>query len=338
MNRFRARSLGLATCAALLMTLPEVGRALARPIVRVSALCPSGPDAVGSLGVGYPVSDIEANLGNARVYGESQPDYSGVSARWTATPGDIGAWRGVVAVAFTGDLDRHAQDLAGVVAKPEVLVVCRGGASQVDSDRIRNEISALMTSRSDRAFLSVSKNDDGVNVQLAGARRDLADQLLRQYPRGLSVILGRFAYPDASKTRNVETCPLLRDLPKSALVTWQRPKPVRVKVGGLALVPLTLRAIGRNGVRFTTPGPAVVVWPGTRVVVASAAGIASALPEDPGQPTINGRATITVGVSSFDTCDPALGWTLPKGRYELRSELRIGDQDTLTPAVPLIIE
>jgi hypothetical protein len=316
--------------------------------VRVVETCPTGKGSVGSDGVGARASDVEANLNDARAYGESQPKtFSGIGARWSDTTGDPDSWRGVVAVAFTNSLKRHALALAAMVTDPTAIVVCRGRFVRAETERINRELTEFLI-RGKGENASIVSTEDGIALTLPGHRRDLADTVLKRYPGALTITLGRFPYPKHTKAAGPATaeigrppdgspCPEVGEESSDAPPhEWGSPRTRRAAVGGSVETQLTLTTSRRSSLPWSGAIEGVVTKRGSLDVV----GFTALLLNDTAQSGTVSRSspsTIRVRVSSFETCDPALGYTLAAGSYDIRLALELDGHAVLTPGIPLVI-
>ena len=298
--------------------------------VRVSPSCPI-PESLLAAGPLFPVSVIEQNLGAARVYGESQPDaYSGYGAQWLGGTGS----QGVVFVAFTGELERHAAALSQLVSNPNAVVACRSRVSEKESNRIVAEIQA-------GGNLIANKTINGVDVQLRGNEEATAAQLRAKYADKVTITVGHFSYPEKTLTYD---CGVVPPTVSSKLLVLAKTVPVRVRSGDSSELSFRVTVRSRKGVAWSGGGEAVVTRPGQRIVVARSIG-ANGLGLRFGSLKYKSTASVD-SYFSTDSCDASLGFVLPKGRYELHYPAAIreypapipsGPPNAAMPPIPLIV-
>jgi hypothetical protein len=306
----------VAGAAAVGAALPQVSLAAtiqtqqAATSVRVSETCPVGIDAVGSTGQSYSVATIEQNLGTVGVYGDSQPDsYSAVKAEWATTGGDPRSdYSGVVVVAFTNDLQRHADALAKLVARPEAIVVCRGRSTNSEMRTILEEIGSKFT-----GVAGYGARFDIVEVQLFGTQLQVAKELFATYGTKIRIVLGWDTYPDPIKIADCGTVPPTVS-PK--LIQLKPGTLVRAKAGENFIqfkVQFTTRS--QRPVDFFGGVDAVVTKPNSNVIVARTSGLVIALGVS-GLVTRKKPYRLEAGAGT-DSCDISLGYSLPAGSYEI---------------------
>jgi hypothetical protein len=302
--------------------------------IRVAESCPKDADAVGSTGNAYAVTVIEQNLGMVRVYGESQPDtYVGHRAEWTS-PETVGT-NGIVVIAFTADLQRHAEALVKLVKNPEAVVVCHGRFSERERQQLETDV------RAKAPLGAVSQDFDGVSVRLRGVQANIAEKLFTEYGESLNIVVGNLHYPSGSATG---TCGVIPVIVSPRLLTLKKGTVVRSSVGQDVSADVLMETRSKTRVNYFGGVEAVISFVGSNVVVArtslpvDALGIfGSARRGHPGHLRIR---------ASVESCVSGLGWVLPAGRYEIHylaavatgNNTRFNSVPNVSlPPIPLII-
>lgn len=291
-------------------------------VVNVVARCPSTENLPAGLNPTSPEFN-EFVVAQSRLAATIQQVQSYANTQ-SATFGALrfgGKGNATVVVSFVGDLQVHAEALTRLVDVPNGVVVCP--ALQAASARVQlaNEILA----RASGAMVSgtLTPTDGRPVVVLRADRRDVADDLLRTFGSRIQVILGEVAYPDPSvpreDTAGARPCGEVPAAgPTSASLRWSVPRPLRVHSGGDFLTKVSWKNIGRKVIAYESGDPitGLVTRVGSSHVVARYTGAIAGVGH--GMALRPGRTDTVYGLVSTASCDIALGYALPPGKYSVR--------------------
>ncbi len=163
-----------------------------------------------------------------------------------------GPGNATVVVSFTADLDRHAAALTQLVDVPNGVVVCPQRSRPASRVALANDLMA----RTAGAFYSLSPQSRPPQVTLRADRRDLADELIRDYGPRVSIVLGSIPYPDPDAAgprpyppgRGCGTLPTPSKL--SSSLRWSVAAPLRTHSGGDLAPKLRITNVGGRTVSF----------------------------------------------------------------------------------------
>jgi hypothetical protein len=225
-----------------------------------------------------------------------------------------------VVIGFTAHLADHRRALRALVADPDRVLVCQVRHSQAEVATVVAELQPRQTG-DQRAIRELSGGQGAAQVVLAGDQEPLAAELVARYGDLVTITVGNFPYPmpaDHSAmpiacANAVATGPSSRDGLRATL-TLGAPT---ARPGSTITATVTLTNIGASAASWTGGQPLTgsLVRRGTTDVVAtfngSIAGTGVGAELQPGE-THTVKALI-----GTDSCDPALGYTLPPGDYDV---------------------
>jgi hypothetical protein len=285
--------------------------------VRSGAACPqsfSSPAPVngdGSLMLAEQ-SRLEPMLGAVLAYGGEHPDvFAGHGLAWNSSDDAS------VFVAFSGDVEAHRQALEATVEFPDELIVCRAVLSDRESAALLAELGPLLDGRV--SSWGGEAVDGAIIVDLLVSEEAYADELLARFGELVHVNVGAFPYPmpDPLPESRCETLgdPQAVDGLEITLDPIASPITMSTMLGA-SVTDVRLRNVGEEVIRFTTGQPlGLLVQEGDRTAVnfnelaMAALGIEVDLPPH-GEQTI----ALSTGLAS---CDPAVGYRVPAGSYDL---------------------
>ena len=260
---------------------------------------------------GRLTGDAEA----AQRYGASHPDEF-ASVRFENGP------RVRIVVAFTGHIAEHCVALRELLAFPDEFEIILEERTEADLLAIQQEIVDLA-----RPFL-VSAGSGATGVIEVGLRangEDMARQIVERYGDAVHVTVGLLSYPDRTRADGLTTC-------TPVMATLRVDTPLR---GTLALETSTVwsgadfnakvRVANRGAKDFDfqsgSPATALVFAPGGSEAIGTFTGGIGGV----------GLGQVLRPLESIDidvlggtaSCDPALGYALPPGLYEVRAVIDV---------------
>lgn len=254
------------------------------------------------------MSDADA----AQAYGAAHPDEY-ASLRFENGP------RVRIVIAFTGHIAEHCAALRELLAFPDEFEIILRERTETELLQMQQEIVEMA-----RPFL-VSAGSGGaagvIEVGLRANGEDMARQLVERFGDAIHVTVGMLSYPDRTRVDGLTTCsPMMGSL--------RRDTPLR---GTLALASDTVMSgadfeatvrvanlgIGAFDFESGSPATALVYAPGGFDAIGGyTGGIAGVGLGRVLEPLESIDIDVLGGTAS---CDPALGYALPPGTYEVRA-------------------
>lgn len=273
-------------------------------------------------------SRLEPMLGQVLAYGTDRPEtFAGYGLVWH----DVSD--ASVFIALTGDVAAQRDELLGIVSYPDELIVCAAVLSDVESAELRAEIEPLI----DGHMRTLGESNDGaVRVGLDADSEDLAAELVMRYGGRVRVNVGRFPYPMPDPLPPAD-CDLDDPVEIDGLEVTVAPIDVALGVDGVD-ADVVLSNVGDE--HLSIFGGAATGWlldPVSGNTVGSFYGAQTAMGYsaelDPGDET---TFPILTGIAS---CDPAIGYRVPPGEYELIARVPLSQPvDGELESEPVIVE
>jgi len=275
---------------------------------------------------------LEPMLGQVLAYGSERPDeFSGYRLEW------IGPNDASVVITMTSDRERHVEALEQLVEFPDELVVCNGPTSGVDAQQLLDDLDAELRSRA----ASWGKNTAGqVEIGLFADDEAFAQELADRYGDRVKLQLGAFPFPMPDPLPNSRCASLEEGIEQPGL-TIEVTSPDRT----LARSGDDVRSVALEAVLTNTSDQLIEFDSGAAVgYLLDADGTVVG---DSGQlllPAVGvpvriepGESTVLPVNASTSSCDPAYGYVVPAGDYNLvASVYRAPDQQLLS--APLAVE
>jgi hypothetical protein len=255
---------------------------------------------------------LEADVEAAQAYGAQHPDEFG-SIRFENGP------RVRIVIAFTGHLAEHCAALRELLAFPEEFELTLQERTAIDLQELQQEIVDLA-----QPFLLSAGSGGGSGVIEVGLRangEDMARQLVERYGDAVHVTVGLLSYPDRTRPDGLTTCSpamgsLREDTPLRATLVLGS-STVKSGADFQATVRVVNLGIGDFDFQSGSPATALVYAPhGTEAIGAYTSGIAGVGLGQILGPLESVDVDVVGGTAS---CDPALGYALPPGQYEVRA-------------------
>jgi hypothetical protein len=235
-----------------------------------------------------------------------------------------GAWlaneTGVrLVAAFTDNLKAHCAALRDIVAHPERLEVVRRDHTVEDRRRIRAEIESQMTP--DGPIWGIGDGPDHVSVDMRADGEALAAELWARYGDAVGLRVGTAPYPPPDPPTVATACDIgeIVEWPAGVAATLEVDDDVIASgkdTGGRATI------VNDSAERFTADlGETEVGY--VFEVVFEALGDGGSEPTGPRRVLAPGQDTrvgVPVGTAS---CDPARGYALAPGDYDVRALLGV---------------
>ena len=258
------------------------------------------------------IGDAEA----AQAYGAAHPDEF-ASLRFENGP------RVRIVVAFTGHIAEHCAALRELLAFPEEFELVLEERTEQDRLAIQQEI----VDRA-RPFL-VSVGSGGatgvIEVALRANGEGMARQIVERYGDAVQVTVGMLSYPDRARADGLTTCgpemaTLRLDTPlRGTLVLESGTVSSGADFG--ATVRVANLGTGDFDFQSGSPATALVFAPGGSEAIGSfTGGIAGVGLGEVLGPLESIDIDVLGGTAS---CDPALGYALPSGSYEVRAVIDV---------------
>jgi hypothetical protein len=299
------------------LTTPD--QAVAAVLEPGEAWCPSFLD---SLHTGYrddtrmfaAASVGERNIGTIQAYVSTHTNEADVP--WLDGQRDDPR----VVIGFTAHLADHRQALRALVADPDRVLVCQVRHSQAEVATVVAELQARGTS-DQSAIRELSGGQGAAQVILASDQEPLAAELVARYGDLVTITVGNFPYPmptDRSALPigcgNADATGPSSSGGLRATLALDAPT---ARSGSTITATVTLTNTGTSPASWTGGQPLTgsLVRRGTADIVAtfngSIAGTGDGAELQPGE-----THTIKAMIGT-DSCDPALGYSLPPGDYDV---------------------
>jgi hypothetical protein len=321
------------TLASVLSAIP--GGANVNVMVAVNRECSLGSVRVSKSATPLALPELERLVGELEAYGEEFPnEYLGAGIVWTQRNQDPSQWRGFAAAALVRNLGSHAKRFADRVPNARAVAFCRGRANRSRTKEIATEIE-----KSD-PWASRSFALTGLTVGLRGNRVVDARRLHRIYGDAIALQVGNLSFP-GKRRLNVELCGRrVRPHLSSGSVRWTiTPHSVSVGHDVATSVRITNTGPGPRKYRGDTLGVGVITLTNSKTVIGASGIGRDQLVAGELAPGQSAELEVLAGV---DSCDPTLGWVLPKGRYEIRYAVTFVEGTSATvewsPPIPLRID
>lgn len=274
-------------------------------------------------------SRLEPMLGQVLAYGNAHPDeFAGYGLIWQATND------ATVVIALAGDVDAHRSALAQQVAFPDELVVCHAVQSQTAAQAMQQQLQT----ESGNGFLSSYVEIDGtVTIGLRAADERLAGQMVAQHGDLVRVQVGSLPYPMPDPPPPSHCPALAADAaPAGMEITVVPPGPLSAADDPFSAdLQVMVRNVGSDRISFGT-GIAIgylLDQQGSVVAASDTVGIDDI---GLGVDLAPGESTTIQLVVSPASCDPAVGYVVPPGTYQLVALVQ-HERDTLR-STPLSVE
>ena len=272
-----------------------------------------------------------------------QDDVAAIQRYGTEHPADFGSVRFVngptvrIVVAFRDHLAEHCAALRAQLAFPEEFEITFQSLNATDLSALQQTIQTTYESR----LLWTGQASDHLDIGLRADAVDVARELHERYGDLITLHVGLLGYPDPGKPAG-SRCPVRGPIatpPVRVTLTLDR---TTVPSGGgfKGSVRITNDGASMISVDTGSPAEARVYLPGENEPVGTYAGAIGGV--GMGGPLAPGASLDIDMVGATASCDPALGWALPPGTYEVRAVLEWnGDADglksILSDPVPLTI-
>jgi hypothetical protein len=264
----------------------------------------------------------------AQEYGAAHPDEF-ASLRFENGP------RVRLVIAFTGHIAEHCAALRDLMAFPDDFELILEKRTEADLRAIQEEI----VNRA-RPFLVSAGSGGATGVVEVGLRANgegMARQIVEEYGDAVHVTVGLLSYPDRTRADGLTTCgpangTLALDSPLRGTLVLE---PISVSSGADfdAKVRVVNVGVGDFAFESGSPATALVFAPGGSEPVGTFTGGIGGV----GLSRVLGpRDSVDIDVlGGTASCDPALGYALPPGQYEVRA---IVDVLTMHDNAPTEIE
>jgi hypothetical protein len=257
-------------------------------------------------------SRLSGDADAAQGYGARHPDEF-ASLRYENGP------RVRIIVAFTGHIAEHCTALRGLLAFPDEFEIILAERTEADLLAMQQEVVGLAG-----PFLQSAGSGGAtgvIDVALRANGEAMARQIVERYGDAVRVTVGLLSYPDRTRADGLTTC-------APAVATLRVDTPLR---GTLALVTsiVSSGADFKTKVRVTnrgardfdfqsgSPATALVFAPGGGEAIGTFTGGIGGV--GAGQ-VLGPLETIDIDVvGGTASCDPALGYALPPGQYDVRA-------------------
>jgi hypothetical protein len=264
----------------------------------------------GAAAPGAELSRLEPMLGQLVAYGQLHPDvFGGYGLVWHG-PDDGSAFVGI-----TVDVAAHRHALEAAVDHPDELIVCRSPLSEAEQSALNQALEPELQSR------GVGWGSTGAGVlavQLGDDDQAYAAELHAQYGEMVQLTVGRFPYPmpDPLPAASCEPLPDGRSVDGFEAVVDPPSAPLQPTGDGQPRLAVHLRNTGATDVSVLFGQPrALLLAAGTDRVVGTYTGaVTLALDVVTIRPGEEAAREALVGAAA---CDPAMGYRLPPGRYDL---------------------
>jgi hypothetical protein len=228
-----------------------------------------------------------------------------------------------IVVAFTGHLAVHCAALRELLAFPEEFELVLEDRTEADLLEIQQEIVERA-----RPFL-VSASSGGasgvIEVGLRANGEGMARQIVEQYGDAVHITVGLLSYPDRARADGLTTCgpaegTLRQDAPLRGTLVLES---INVASGADFNAKVRVANVGVNDFDFQSgsPATALVFAPGGGEAIGTFAGGIAGV--GIGR-VLRPRDSIDIDVlGGTASCDPALGYALPPGLYDVRAVIDV---------------
>jgi len=256
----------------------------------------------------------ERNLGAIYAYSNGRADEVGMA--WLDNANDPPQ----VVIGFTAHVADHRRALADQLNDQRRVLVCQIRHSQVELITVNAEIEHALMAAESGVYLGLARSPDVVDVDFRADQTTLAAELVEDYGDTVAIRVGNFPYPmppdlDPAACHGTEIVgPTDMNGLRATLVLDAGSVRAGQDINGT----VTVTNSGNETVSIEFGGTIVgfAVLEGTGTIVGGYVGatnlalaLRSTLP--PGE---SAEIPVVIGTAS---CDPALGYALPAGGYEL---------------------
>lgn len=247
----------------------------------------------------------------ARTYALQHPDTFG-SIRFENSP------QVRLVIGFTDELAEHCAALRGLLEYPDEFQLIRSEVTEIRLLEIQQEVNVAAGE-----FFVSSGIGAGppVSVALRADGEEVAAELIEQYGDLVTITVGLLPYPDLLQPGNVSCAATIPPPPSQPTPLVAEMLPIEAPIASGADFKTIVRVTntGEETITFESGQPLVgfVFHPGQTTPIAMYAGGISGT--GVGAELAPGDfldIAVLVGTAS---CDPALGYRLPPGRYEVRA-------------------
>ena len=228
-----------------------------------------------------------------------------------------------IVVAFTGHLAEHCAALRELLAFPEEFELVLEKRTEVELLAIQQEIVDFARP----VFVSAGSGGAAgvIEVALRADGEAMARQIVERYGDAVNVTVGLLSYPDGTRADGLTTCmpatgPLRVDAPLRGTLVLE---PGGVSSGAGFNAKVQVANVGTEDFDFQSgaPATALVFAPsGTEAIGTFTGGIGGVGLGQVLRPLESIDIDVLGGTAS---CDPALGYALPPGRYEARAVIDV---------------
>jgi hypothetical protein len=254
---------------------------------------------------------IAADAEAAQQYGAEHPDEF-ASLRFENGP------RVRLVIGFTAHLAAHCAALRELLAFPEEFELIRQERTEAEANDTLQQIAAVARP----FFVSAGSRAEGVvEVVLRADGEAVAGQLVAQYGDQVDVTVGLLSYPERSRPDGLTTCPpaagsLRVDSPLRASLVLESGV-ISSGADFRATVTVVNSGLGKFDFESGSPSTALVYRRGGSEAVGAFSGVIGGVGLGK---TLKPLDTIDIDVvGGTASCDPALGYALPPGSYEVRA-------------------
>lgn len=301
------------------------------PPAEVAEPCPeSDPSGGGEQDMLTESSQLEPMLGQVLAYGGEYPDEFG-SYGLVWHEGDDAS----VFVSFSSNVPEHRAALEAMVEHPDELIVCQVAVSGGVADAVQATLVKELQGR----FLSIGRGGGAIEVSLAANEEELAGELMSRYGDAIDLTVGALAYPLEDAEEVCEDSPAGEDVHGLRIEVVAPTDPV----SAAGVTPLQLSVVltndGESRIQFGS-GTAIGTILNTSGDVVSSSSTVAIGDAGIGVDLGPGESMELPLVVSTASCDPALGYALPPGEYQLVAAVQHSDGDTTTlqsRPVPIVV-
>lgn len=281
----------------------------------VTDVCPSEAD--------EPSYDEVVALGKIDQQGALRDDVRILSEYGAAHPETFGSVRygwnssgdSLMIIALTGELDGPRGVLDSLVAHPQALVVCRAALTETELHVMRDEIEARMTGQ----YSGFGEGAGTLLLELFPGDEAIAAELHEQYGDALELRVGGMPYPMTDELPSLVSCGAVPEPPadQAGVTITLDPLAADPRIGSGTTTKVHIVNFSEQRLTFSSDQPltAGLVRPGSSQIIGvytgMIAGTGLLVDLEPGT-----EMGIDVLVSAA-SCDPALGYVLPAGDYEM---------------------
>ncbi|MBA3875679.1 MAG: hypothetical protein C0498_01865 [Anaerolinea sp.] len=233
-----------------------------------------------------------------------------------------------IVIGFTTRLAEHCAALRSILEYPDEFEIIRQPTTAARLEEIQREIMVLAGDRMQSTGIGAGT----IDIQLRADGEAIADRIQAAYGEIVTITVGMLRYPDRSLPADA-SCALLPDpiISETPLVAEAALDVAAVRPGADFRGTVTVTNTGPEIVEFASGDPmtAVVFRAGSNRPVGGFTGAIGGVGTGG---TLAPGDSLDIGVlGGTASCDPALGYALPPGRYDVRVPV---DQYTMRDNAP----